>query len=156
MPHHHRRRFIQAAGRKYWEFVEPKYSAYMSPLKGGFFNMWTGNKRMAAAQRHVPSRFVVLEEGDLLYNPDWTWHKVTSELLTPFFFIPVIADLAHTLTDYGGLSIGVPIRERNFTLMFQNNPYFSSIVVVNTLLSRYLGTSLGGFPPPSPATEADN
>jgi ribosomal protein L16 Arg81 hydroxylase len=51
----------------------------MSPLKGGFFNMWTGNKGMAAAQRHIPTRFVVLEEGDLLYNPDWTWHKVTSE-----------------------------------------------------------------------------
>lgn len=34
--------FIQVSGRKYWEFVEPKYSAYMAPLKGGIFNMWTG------------------------------------------------------------------------------------------------------------------
>ncbi len=59
--------------------MEPKYSALMSPLKGGFFNMWTGNKGMAQLQKHIPTKYTVLEEGDLLYNPDWTWHKVTSE-----------------------------------------------------------------------------
>lgn len=126
--------FVQVAGRKLWHFVEPKYSAYMHPLKGGMFNMWTGNKHMSTLQRHIPTRSVILEEGDMLYNPDWTWHKVTN---------------------YGGLSIGIPLRERNLTLAFQNNPYFSSIVVANVVLGK-LGLSLGGFPPPSQATEQDN
>ena len=60
------------------------------------------------------------------------------------------------ILDYGGLSIGVPIREKNFTLMFQNNPYFSSIILTNMAINKAFGWTLGGFPPPSAATEADN
>lgn len=71
-------RFVQVTGKKRWDFISPKYSAYMWPLKGGMFNMWTGNPNMATAQQHIPSARTILEEGDLLYNPDWTWHKVTS------------------------------------------------------------------------------
>lgn len=128
--------FIQAAGRKHWEFVKPEYSPFMAPLKGGMFNMWTGNANMSHAQRHVPTMFVDLEEGDMLYNPDWMWHKVTN---------------------YGGLSIGIPLREKNLTLSVQNNAYFSVIVSLNVALSRWgRGLSLGGFPPPSAATEQDN
>lgn len=127
--------FILAAGRKKWDFVEPKYSHFMSPLKGGMFNMWTGNsQRTASIEKHIPTWTVVMEEGDLLYNPDWMWHKVTN---------------------FGGLSIGVPIREKNVSLSFRNNPYFSSIVFMNLALAKF-NTSLGGFPPPSAATEQDN
>jgi hypothetical protein len=61
----------------------------------------------------------------------------------------------HKITNYGGLSIGIPIRERNFTLSIQNNWYFTSIVVLNVLLPK-IGLSLGGYPPPSKATEQDN
>lgn len=71
--------FIQVHGAKYWEFVEPQYSAYMAPLKGGAFNMWTGNKNMAAIQKHIPRWSVTLQAGDLLYNPDWMWHKIISK-----------------------------------------------------------------------------
>ena len=127
--------FVLVTGRKKWSFVEPQYSHYMSPLKGGMFNMWTGNTtRTASNQQHIPVWTTIMEEGDLLYNPDWMWHKVTN---------------------FGGLSIGVPIREKNLTLSFRNNPYFSSIVVLNTILAKF-DTSLGGFPPPSAATEQDN
>jgi hypothetical protein len=127
--------FILAAGRKKWEFVEPKYSHFMSPLKGGMFNMWTGNsQRTAEITKHIPVWTTVMEEGDLLYNPDWMWHKVTN---------------------FGGLSIGVPIREKNVTLSMRNNPYFTSIVFMNIFLAKF-NTSLGGFPPPSAATEQDN
>lgn len=64
--------FILAAGRKRWDFVEPKYSHFMSPLKGGMFNMWTGNsQRTASILKHVPSWTTIMEEGDMLYNPDW-------------------------------------------------------------------------------------
>jgi hypothetical protein len=127
--------FILVAGRKKWEFVEPQYSHYMSPLKGGLYNMWTGNsKRTASIVKHIPTWTVEMEEGDMIYNPDWMWHKVTN---------------------FGGLSIGVPIREKNLTLSFRNNPFFTSIVFTNVGLS-YMNKSLGGFPPPSAATEQDN
>jgi hypothetical protein len=46
--------FVQVVGRKYWEFISPKYSPYMYPLKGGIFNMWTGNKNISRLQKHVP------------------------------------------------------------------------------------------------------
>lgn len=80
--------FIQAVGRKYWEFIEPKYSHYLYPLKGGFFNMWTANKNMAQLQKHVPRFGVTLEPGDMVYNPDWMWHKITSKLLPSSPFPP--------------------------------------------------------------------
>lgn len=71
--------FIQVHGKKYWEFIEPQYSPYLYPLKGGFFNMWTANKDIANLQKHIPRRYVVLEKGDMVYNPDWQWHKIISE-----------------------------------------------------------------------------
>jgi hypothetical protein len=126
--------FIEVAGRKKWYFVEQKYTPYMHPLKGGMFNMWTGNKQMSVEQTHLPTLTVDLNPGDLLYNPDWMWHKVVN---------------------YGGFSIGMPIRERNLTLAFQNNPYFTSLVLTNVILSK-IGLGLGGFPPASRATEQDN
>jgi len=133
--------FIQAAGKKMWEFIEPKYSPYMIPLKGGVFNMWTGNPDMAIAQKHLPRRSTILEEGDLLYNPDWAWHKVTN---------------------FGGLSIGIPIRERNASLVVRNNPIFTAIVasnLVSNILSAKLGfeVGFGGFPAAATrGTEQDN
>lgn len=128
--------FVQTAGRKRWQFVDPEHSAYMHPLKGGFFNMWTGNKQQKDLEKHIETRYVDLNAGDLLYNPDWQWHKVTN---------------------YDGLSIGVPIRELNFTLSFQNNPYFSSIVITNKILSYFVDwVNIGGFPPPHAGTEGDN
>lgn len=127
--------FIQVAGKKYWEFIEPRYSPYMAPLKGGAFNMWTGNKHMADIQTHIPRRSVTLQTGDLLYNPDWTWHKIIN---------------------HGGLSIGVPAREVNGTYLFQNNWYFSLIAFTNKMLTSTVGVSLAGYPPPTAATEADN
>jgi hypothetical protein len=57
--------------------------------------------------------------------------------------------------DYGGLSIGVPLREGNFSLTLQNNFYFTSIIAANKLLMRF-GMTLGGYPPMSTKTEQDN
>lgn len=71
--------FIQAVGQKTWEFIEPKYSHYLYPLKGGFFNMWTANKNIHTLIKHVPHYKVTLDAGDMVYNPDWMWHKITSK-----------------------------------------------------------------------------
>jgi hypothetical protein len=49
----------------------------------------------------------------------------------------------------------VPVREQNFFNTLANNPYFFSIITLNVLLAKF-DLSLGGFPPPSAATEHDN
>jgi hypothetical protein len=57
--------------------------------------------------------------------------------------------------DHGGLSVGVPVREINITLTIQNNKMFTAITLTNKLLTLF-GLQLGGYPPPSAKTEADN
>eukprot|EP00595_Chromulina_sp_UTEXLB2642_P000239 CAMPEP_0196762986 /NCGR_PEP_ID=MMETSP1095-20130614/3169_1 /TAXON_ID=96789 ORGANISM="Chromulina nebulosa, Strain UTEXLB2642" /NCGR_SAMPLE_ID=MMETSP1095 /ASSEMBLY_ACC=CAM_ASM_000446 /LENGTH=219 /DNA_ID=CAMNT_0042115205 /DNA_START=428 /DNA_END=1087 /DNA_ORIENTATION=+ len=117
--------FVQVAGRKRWYFMDTQYSALMYPLRGGKVNMMTGNAAMGKLHDHLPLRYVDLEAGDLLYNPDWEWH---------------------TITNYEGLSIGVPIREVNLTLSFRNNFLYTSVVLVNKVTSA-LGYDIGGYPP---------
>ena len=34
---------------------------------------------MVNAVHHIPSEYVDLEPGDVLFNPPWQWHKITSE-----------------------------------------------------------------------------
>ena len=60
-----------------------------------------------------------------MYNPDWEWH---------------------TIKNYEGLSIGVPLREVNISLSIQNNAQYTSIVLANLALDK-LGIDIGGYPP---------
>ncbi len=50
-----------------------QYSAYMYPLRGGKVHMMTSN-HMGALHDYLPLRYVDLQPGDLLYNPDWEWY----------------------------------------------------------------------------------
>lgn len=123
--------FIQVKGSKRWYFMDPKYSSMMHPLRGGKVNMMTGNRKMGELHDHLPLRYVDLQAGDLLYNPDWEWH---------------------TIKNYEGLSIGVPIRELNISYSLRNNLQYTSIVLVNKLLEKVknlsgLNVEIGGFPP---------
>jgi hypothetical protein len=117
--------FVQAIGRKRWFFLDPKYSAYMFPLRGGKVNMMTGNFNMSYYSQFLPVQYGDLNPGDMLYNPDWQWH---------------------TIQNFEGLSIGVPIREVNFSLSFQNNFQYTSIVTLNKLMDKF-GVDIGGYPP---------
>lgn len=126
--------FVQVAGMKRWYFMEQKYSSFMWPLRGGAVNMMTGNTKMPKSMPHLPLRYVDLKSGDLLYNPDWMWH---------------------TIKNYDGLSIGVPIRELNVSLSFRNNFLFTSIVMWNKLTAA-IGIDVDGFPPATdPASQVD-
>lgn len=132
--------YFQAIGRKRWYFLDPKYSAYMHPLRGGkvidFFilyslsqttfhrslfylflcnvlirisflrfvsfmiiqvNMMTGSREMSQKTDYLPLQYADLNPGDMLYNPDWQWH---------------------TIQNYEGLSIGVPIREVSYLCFY--------------------------------------
>lgn len=75
--------------------------------------------------RSLPVRYVDLNPGDMLYNPGYQWH---------------------TIVNYEGVSIGVPIREFNVSTSFRNNMLFTSIAAANKLFERF-GINIGGFPP---------
>lgn len=117
--------FAQVAGTKRWYFMDQEYSAYMSPLRGGKVNMQTSHKEMHLIQDNIPLRYSDIYAGDLLYNPDWEWH---------------------TIKNYEGLAIGVPIREINVTLSFRNNFQYSAITAINKIAEKF-GIDIGGYAP---------
>ena len=91
----------------------------------------TSNRQMGAMQKHIPMRYADINAGDMLYNPDWEWH---------------------TIKNYEGLAIGVPIRELNITYSIRNNLQYTGIVLLNKGLEKLgniLGKDLdlGGYPP---------
>lgn len=105
--------------------MDQEYSAYMSPLRGGKVNMQTSHKEMHLIQDNIPLRYSDIYAGDLLYNPDWEWH---------------------TIKNYEGLAIGVPIREVNLTLSFRNNFQYSAIASMNKIAEQF-GIDIGGYAP---------
>lgn len=114
--------FIQVAGKKRWYMMDQEYSAYMQPKRNGMFTMWTGaGMEMTELEKYLPIKYVDIEAGDMLYNPNWEWH---------------------TIHNYEGLSIGVPIRESNITLNFQNNLQYTMYAFINKALDM-MGTSYG-------------
>lgn len=120
--------FAQVAGRKRWYFVDPKDSQWMYPARNGLVSFQTQHVHMQDLQSALPVGFVDLEAGDLLYNPDWQWHSVHN---------------------YDGLSMGVPIREFIPRVTFGNNALFTSIIIVNRILNDAFGIDLGGYANPA-------
>jgi len=83
--------FLQIAGRKTWTLVEPDLSPYLFPIISRPFNHCLsgfGSYHRYAAEAEacpiagVPRQEVVLEPGDVLYNPPWWWHEVHNEGIT--------------------------------------------------------------------------
>ena len=115
--------FVQVVGRKRWYFLDPKYTPYMSPVRGGIVHVVTADRFISEYHDNLPLRYIDLEPGDLLFNPAWEWH---------------------TIQNYEGVSIGVPIREFTLSQSFWNNNLLTSLVVWNKLLLR-LGFDLPTF-----------
>mmetsp|Transcript_52631 Transcript_52631/g.61440 ORF Transcript_52631/g.61440 Transcript_52631/m.61440 type:complete len:375 (-) Transcript_52631:412-1536(-) len=108
--------FIQIAGRKRWYFMDQEYSAYMQPQRGGLNNVWTSaGLEMAELQKYLPVKYTDIGPGDMLYNPDFEWH---------------------TIKNYEGLSIGVPLREYNSTLTMRNNAQYAWYVIINHVFNK--------------------
>ena len=116
--------FAQVAGAKRWYFMDPKYSSYMRPLRGGLVNMMAGTLDMGDYVDRLPLSYADIRAGDMLYNPDWYWH---------------------TIQNREGLSIGCPIRELNLTISYQNNAQYTGIVALNKVVQK-LGIDIGGYP----------
>ena len=109
--------FAQVAGAKRWYFLDQTQSAWLKPMRAGVNSFFTGAPDMNELQKYLPTYFVELQAGDLLYNPDFMWHAVVNH--------------------QPGFTMGVPIREFNVTLAVQNNMQYVSIVGINNLLQLF-------------------
>lgn len=118
--------FIQVVGRKRWYFMNQKYGAYMHPVVNSWLSFKTSltPEMVADVQDYVPMNYVDLAPGDLLYNPDYYWH---------------------TVKNYGGLTIGVPLREFIIRKCFENNFQYTSIAVLNNIFI-HVYQAFGGDP----------
>jgi len=106
--------FAQVHGSKRWHFLAPKDSALLLPSRESTNSIATVDMyKMEELHYRLPIRYVELQAGDLLYNPDWEWH--------------------HTRNN-PGLSISVPMREANPYYIFRNNPLYSMVIGRNHLL----------------------
>eukprot|EP00593_Proboscia_inermis_P009967 CAMPEP_0171325154 /NCGR_PEP_ID=MMETSP0816-20121228/116628_1 /TAXON_ID=420281 /ORGANISM="Proboscia inermis, Strain CCAP1064/1" /LENGTH=189 /DNA_ID=CAMNT_0011824255 /DNA_START=480 /DNA_END=1049 /DNA_ORIENTATION=+ len=113
--------FIQVAGTKRWYFMDQKYSAWMLPRREGI-NTIAASRDMAELQKYLPRKYADIRAGDMLYNPDWEWH---------------------TIKNFEGLSIGVPLREFNRSLAVMNNWHYSGIALINNKLDKWFGVHYG-------------
>lgn len=87
--------FLNIQGQKEWHFIHPSYTPVMqsSMSKHGMYSVSETDETFEEDYyqfmvkkypyfKHIPVYKVVLEEGDLLFNPPWWWHRVQN--LTPF------------------------------------------------------------------------
>jgi hypothetical protein len=103
--------FYNIKGRKLWYLIDPKYTRYLKPLlsRTGLFavsRLDICNAKPGDYPLNIPRFEVILEEGDLLFNPPFYWHAITNQ------------------TDY---TIACANRFTNFWSGFRNNPLFAFI-----------------------------
>ena len=87
--------FLNVKGRKEWMFIHPSYTPILEPSmsKYGVFCVSETDETFEEDYyqflmenyphfKHVPVYKAVLEEGDMLFNPPYWWHRVQN--LTPY------------------------------------------------------------------------
>ena len=79
---------------------------------------------MVVKEKHLPVTYVDVKAGDMIYNPDWHWHRIEN---------------------HGGISIGCPIRELNISLSCKNNFQYTALVGWNKLFLTIFGVELGAY-----------
>lgn len=82
--------FLNVQGRKEWHFIHPSYTPVLQTTlsKFGVFAVSEAIKPSEKEEfyplmkerfdffKHIPVYKVILEPGDILYNPPWWWHDV--------------------------------------------------------------------------------
>ena len=123
--------FLNIVGRKQWDFIHPSYNSVVQPSVSKYAAYAVSemtekfvddpHKELLDGypyMRHVPFYRCELEEGDMLYNPDFWWHSVRN--LTDF-------NVA-CATRYWASSINVSALSISMILDMIKNPKKSSTV----------------------------
>ncbi len=81
--------FFNIYGRKKWTFVHPKYSVAMGTTlmnKGFFVGSFVKHRspkgfieKNTPLYNRVPKLSIILEPGDVLFNPPWWWHAIDNQ-----------------------------------------------------------------------------
>lgn len=81
--------FFNIYGRKKWTFVHPKYSMAMGTTlmnKGYFVGSFVKHRSPKGyieahtpLYNRIPKLSIVLEPGDILFNPPWWWHAIDNK-----------------------------------------------------------------------------
>jgi hypothetical protein len=81
--------FFQIYGHKKWTFVHPKYSIAMGTTlmnKGYFVGSFVKHRSPKGfieantpLYNRIPKLSIVLEPGDVLFNPPWWWHAIDNQ-----------------------------------------------------------------------------
>lgn len=98
--------FVQVAGKKRWFFVKPQDSTLMLPKKRTARLVVTSDiEKMEELDDRLPILYGDVGAGDMIYNPEWYWHKTQI---------------------YPGVSISVSLREFWLMRNFRSNPMYSA------------------------------
>lgn len=101
--------FYNIKGKKLWYLISPDHTKYMKPLmsRTGLFavsRLDICNAKKGDYVLNIPRYEVILDEGDMLFNPPFFWHAITN------------------LTEY---TIACANRFTNFWSALKNNPLFT-------------------------------
>lgn len=117
--------FVQVVGKKRWFLMSPKHSALMLPKKSTARLIVTSDiERIEKIEHRMPVIYGDLEEGDLLFNPEWWWHRTEV---------------------YPGVSISVPMREFYLFRTFFGNPMYSTVLLSNICYEMKIATFILPF-----------
>jgi Cupin-like domain len=107
--------FIQVVGSKKWTLIEPKYSLFLHPILA--YNIpGCISETLPSVTETLPRQEVILNPGDVLFNPPWMWHQVEN--------MP-------------GFTIGCATRELRFWGTLKNNPMFTILQEFTEMNSHF-------------------
>lgn len=111
--------FYNIYGNKKWYLINPIYTRYLSPRlsRTGLFAVSTYDICNANSNDYIlkiPRYEVVLNSGDLLFNPPWWWHAVSN------------------ISDY---TIGCANRFRDLKTALYNNSLYTTVLFSHPILN---------------------
>lgn len=117
--------FVQVVGKKRWFVMDPKHSALMLPKKSTSRLIITSDiERIDSIEHRMPVLYGDVEEGDVLFNPEWWWHRTEV---------------------YPGVSISVPMREFYLFRTCWSSPMYSAQLIFNILYEMKIATFIWPF-----------
>jgi len=117
--------FVQVAGKKRWFVMSPTHSALMLPkIKTSRLILSSDMERIYKLEHRMPVMYGDVEAGDVLFNPEWWWHRTQV---------------------YPGVSISVPMREFYLLRNCLGSPMYSAQLFFNIFYEMQVSTFIWPF-----------
>ena len=116
--------FFNIYGHKRWLLIDPKYTPYLSSTPAHDFSFVISGEdaeNPSELLQKIPRYEIVLEPGDVLFNPPWWWHAVHNEDFT-------IACAVRDHTCYSQSWYNNSTFMMNSSYWWRLNPWFMSLI----------------------------